>query len=169
MTRRRTYAAILACAALLGAGCGSNSEGKPIPRSQVTELQKQLNSIQDRFSFGDGACNDIVGDNLPSVRRTLGQIPDTVDADVRNALSDSFRRLFDLVSTDCKQTSGQETTPTETTPTTPTETTPTETTPTETTPTETTPLPTAPGQKKGKKNKGQGNGNGGGGAKAPGE
>jgi hypothetical protein len=150
---------ILAALALPAAGCGKDKEGRPIPASQATELQRQLDSIDGRFKFGDGACNDIQNDNVPTVDRILNQVPPSVDRDVRNALRDSFDRLFQLTATQCNERKGQRTTPTqtETTPT-QTETTPTrtETTPTQT---ETQTQPEKPGKQK--KPKG---GTGGGGA-----
>ena len=153
--------AILAALALLGAGCGQDEEkGKPIPSAQASELQKQLDSINGRFNFGDGACKDIQKDNVPTVDQILSQIPSSVDRDVRNALRDSFERLFQLTASQCDEQKGQDTTPTETETTpTQTETTPTETQPTET---ETTPTQTQPEKpdKKPKKDKGPGGGGG---------
>ena len=131
----------LALAALV-AGCGSDKEGKPIPADQAAALQRQLDSIENRFDFGDGACADIENKSLPAVRQELDSIPSSVGSNVRDALRRSFDRLFELTASQCDEQKGQDTTPTETTTTetTPTETTaPTETTNTETTPTETTP------------------------------
>jgi hypothetical protein len=168
VTNRSHIPVALLAAAALVAGCGSDKEGKPIPSARAAELQKQLDSIENRFDFGDGACADIQNDNLPAVRRQLDQIPSSVGRGTRNALRDSFNRLFELTSSQCDQQKGQNTTPTETTTTettTSTETTPTETQ-TETTPTETTPKK----PKKEKKPKGGGQQaplNGGGGAGAP--
>jgi outer membrane biosynthesis protein TonB len=174
VTKQSHIPAVLLAAAALVAGCGSHKEGKPIPSARAAELQKQLDSIENRFDFGDGACADIENNNLPTVRQQLAQIPSSVGRDTRNALRDSFDRLFELTSSQCNQQKGQRTTPTETqTETTPTETTPTETQ-TETTPTETTPQK----PKKEKKPKGGGkqgptggdqggDGGGGGGAGAP--
>jgi hypothetical protein len=168
VTRRGTYAALLAAAALV-AGCGSDDEGRPIPSAQVSGLQDQLDSIQRRVDAG--ACRDVTegGDtNLDAVQNQLDQIPDSVDADVRNALRDSFQNLFDLVSTECEP---RQQTQTETTPEplpqpteTETETQPTET---ETQPTETETQPTEPPGKQKKDKGGKGGGEDGGGAAAP--
>jgi hypothetical protein len=147
---------------LLG-GCGSHKEGKPIPRAQVAELEKQLGSIERRLRYGDGACGDIQDDNLPSVRRLVDALPHNVDADVRDALSQSFDRLFQLTSDQCDAAKNQRTTP-ETTPQpaplppTPTTTTTQPETTTGPSP-ETTPKPEKPGKGKGKANgKGKGKG-----------
>jgi hypothetical protein len=148
--RLRTLTALLlllaACAA---AGCGADEETKPsIPATSANALLTQLGSVEDRFNFGDGACNDIP-ENQRTVNDQIAALPSSVDPDVRNALQDSFDHLFDLTSAQCDKTKGQqtdtETDTTETTETTETETTPTtETQPTETTPTDTTPTDTAP-------------------------
>jgi hypothetical protein len=127
---------ILAALVLLAAGCGKDKEGRPIPADQAAELRRQLDSIENRFKFGDGACNDIQRDNVPTVERILTRIPPSVDRDVRNAVRDSFERLFQLTAAQCDEQKGQETTPTQT-ETTPTQTETTPRTQTETTPTET--------------------------------
>jgi hypothetical protein len=160
-------AALVCGAALLAAGCGSDDEGKDLPKSSVDSLEVSLDSIQRRFKEGDGACRDIShGDDtdVKVVQSKLDALPADVDKDVRDALAESFQNLFDLVEEECGQA---ETTPTETEPTetqrqtepVPTETQPqTETVPTQTQPTQTTTTPD---------NQGNGNGNGGGGKKAP--
>jgi hypothetical protein len=145
--RLRTLTSLLLLlAAFVAAGCGSDEEPKPsIPATATNELLGQLGSIEDRFDFGDGACNDIA-ENQQTVNDQIAALPSSVDSDVRNALQDSFNHLFDLTSEQCDETKGQETdtetttTETQTTETQTTETTDTtETQPTETTPTETTP------------------------------
>jgi hypothetical protein len=148
---RYLTALLVVLAALLVAGCGSDKEPKPsIPAASTSELLRQLSSIESRFDFGDGACNDI-DENQQSVNDTIAALPSSVDSDVRNALQDSFDHLFDLTSWQCDVKKGQqtdtntETTQTQTTTTeTQTETTQTDTTPTDTTPTDTTPTDTTP-------------------------
>jgi hypothetical protein len=168
---RPTSARLLALAASVGAlalpGCGGDDEGQPIPADQVTALERQLSSIESRFEFGDGACKDIDDGNVPAVGQILDQVPSSVGQDVRDALRQSFDRLFELTGSQCEEDKGQRTTSTETTP---TETATTETTPTETATTESTPTETeqeAPGQKKKKDKEESGSiGNGGGGGTA---
>ena len=134
----------------LGVGCGADEEeGAPIPGELAAQLEAQLNSIQGRFDFPDGAaCGDIAGGDDPNttqVRNLIDSLPDDVDPDVRDALEQSFDRLFELVEQDCAEEPAQTETETEPTETeTPTETTPTETVPTETVPTETIPTETLP-------------------------
>src|SRR3954453_3031288 len=90
--------AVIAClaAAVLG-GCGSSDDkGKPIPDATRAELDKQLNSVQNRFEFGGpGACSDI-SENKDSVQRTIDSLPSDTDEDVKNALQDGFDHLFQL-------------------------------------------------------------------------
>jgi hypothetical protein len=138
---------LAACAV---AGCGSDEEPKPsIPADATTGLLRELTSIEQRFDFGDGACNDIA-ENQKSVNDQIAALPASVDSDVRNALQDSFDHLFDLTSSQCDEAKGQDTdtetttTETQTTETQTTETQTTESTNTETTPTDTTPTDTVP-------------------------
>jgi hypothetical protein len=175
--RLRTLTALLlVLAACVAVGCGADEETKPsIPASATAEFMVRLTSVENRFNFGDGACNDIPSDQR-LVNDEIARLPSSVDGDVRNALQDSFDHLFDLTSEQCDKTKGQETdTNTETTDTTETqtettdttETTPTDTTSTETTPTDTSTTPGAPpGQ--GGEPPGQGGENPGGGAQGPG-
>jgi hypothetical protein len=172
---RTTALALLAVLALLGAGCGSDSEkGKPIPSAQVAELEKQLDAVQRRFEAGDGACADISNDSEPAIRSAFDQIPSSVDRKVRDALRQSIDRLFQLTASQCDTTPNTDTTQTETTPTPTdiqTETQQTETQQTETQQTDTQQtthdnLP--PGQEKQKKPKKQTDNGNGGGPAAPG-
>ena len=148
MTLRAYTALLLALAAGLAVGCGADEEGKPIPGELAGRLQAQLNSIQGRFEFpGGAACGDIAGGGDPNttqVRNLIDSLPDDVDPDVRDALEQSFDRLFELVEQDCAEEPAQTETETTETETTPTETIPTETVPTETVPTETVPTETVP-------------------------
>jgi hypothetical protein len=134
---RTTITLVLALAAGLAAGCGSDEEGKQLPPQAAADLQRQLNSIQARFDVpGGAACRDVTdGDdpNTTQVDRIVDSLPDDVDPDLRNAVRDSFDHLFELVEQACQREQEQtETETTETEPTTPT----TETTETEpTTPT----------------------------------
>jgi hypothetical protein len=154
---RTAISLLLAIAACAAAGCGSDKEPKPsIPQANTNALLQQLGSIEDRFKFGDGACNDIA-ENQTIVNDQIAALPKSVDSDVRSALQDSFDHLFDLTSSQCDTKKGEntdtETTPTETTDTTSTTettttstettdtTTSTDTTQTDTGTTDTTPVP----------------------------
>jgi hypothetical protein len=147
--RTPTYL-LLVLAACLVVGCGADEETKPsIPATSANALLTQLGSVEDRFNFGDGACNDIP-ENQRTVNDQIAALPSSVDPEVRNALQDSFDHLFDLTDSQCDEQKGQETdtetTPTETTETTTTTTTTdsTETQSTETVPTDTVPTDTGP-------------------------
>ena len=138
MTFKRTTGFLALAACLVAAGCGSDEEGEPIPANIAGQLQTRLAEVERRFEFGNGACADIQNDSLPAVEDLLASIPENVDADVRQGLTEGFDRLFVLTEEQCQQTQ----TETETEPAPAPETVPTE--PTETTPppTETTPPPT---------------------------
>jgi hypothetical protein len=134
-TFKRTTGFLALAACLLAAGCGSDEEGEPIPANIAGQLQTRLDEVERRFAFGNGACADIQNDSLPAVEDLLASIPENVDADVRQGLTDGFDRLFVLTDDQCEQTQtepetetppAQEPVPTDTTETTPP---PTETTP----------------------------------------
>lgn len=138
-TLKRITLVLALGACLAAAGCGSDDEGgKPIPRAQAQELETRLTEAQNRLDDGSvGACRDILRDSQPAVQDILASIPSSVDPDVRDALSQSFDNLWNLVDDECQNLQPDEPAQTETT--TPPDTTTTET-PTETT--ETTPPPT---------------------------
>jgi hypothetical protein len=138
MTFKRTTGFLALAGCLVAAGCGSDEEGEPIPANIAGQLQTRLAEVERRFEFGNGACADIQNDSLPAVEDLLASIPENVDADVRQGLTEGFDRLFVLTEEQCEQTQ----TETETEPAPAPETVPTE--PTETTPppTETAPPPT---------------------------
>jgi hypothetical protein len=157
VAKRISLLAVLVLGVVL-AGCGGDKEGKPLPAAQVQLLNGRLDEAERRLADGsEGACKDILGDTQPEVGRIIDSLPDDVDADVKDALTESFDNLWGLVDDRCQEIADQskpeptqtETTQTQTTQTEPTQ---TETTQTETTQTEpdTAPLP----------NDGNGNGNG---------
>ena len=163
MSARRTTTAIAAaCLTLLGAGCGEEDQGKPIPAGIRLELESRLDETERRLDAAGGACNDIVIDTEPEVTRILARIPSDVDSDVRSTLEDGFGRLFELTSDQCDEEKGQET-ETETVEEPPPP--PEETIP-ETTPTVPEEVPEEDGggakPPKEEKDKGNGNGNSGG-------
>jgi hypothetical protein len=132
-------------ACLVAAGCGSE-EGAGIPSESAAALQGQLDSIQSRFeSPGGVACADIAGGDDPNttvVQENLEALPDDVDADVRDALTQSFDHLFELVEEQCQEAE-QEPEPVPVEPAPETETAPpTTTTETVPPPTDTEPEPT---------------------------
>jgi hypothetical protein len=169
--RLRTLTSLLlVVAACIAAGCGSDEEPKPsIPSDATTEFMRQLTSIEQRFDFGDGACNDIA-ENQQAVDDQIEALPASVDSDVRNALQDSFDHLFDLTSSQCDETEGEQTDTETTTTETETQTTETQTTETntETTDTNTETTDTAPPDTTPTTPPDTGGDQGGGGAQGPG-
>jgi hypothetical protein len=113
VTFRKTTILALALAASLTAGCGSDDEpeGAPIPQQAATDLESRLDEVQRRMDAGGGACADIQNDTKPAVNSIVSSLPAGVDADVRDALQESFDRLFQLSEQDCDEQAGQETAP----------------------------------------------------------
>jgi hypothetical protein len=168
------FLALAAC--VVAAGCGSDDEGEGIPANIAQQMEDRLEEIQRRFEFGGGACADIQNDSLPAVEDLINSLPEDVDADVRQALTDGFERLFVLTNEQCEEPQTQTepdtapepvpvpTEPTETTP--PPETTDTAPPPTETaepppTDTDTEPLPGEGGDADGAEGGSGGSGQGG--------
>ncbi|MGH2804871.1 MAG: hypothetical protein ACRDL4_17795, partial [Thermoleophilaceae bacterium] len=78
----RARAATVALLVLV-VGCGgAEEEGAPIPAESAAALQSQLDSIQNRFDFPEGAaCADITGGedpNTTAVQNTIDSLPDDV-------------------------------------------------------------------------------------------
>jgi hypothetical protein len=132
------FAALLSGALLLLPGCGSDSNGKPIPASQGDRLIAAIQAA-DQYS-SDGRCQR-AHRKVRDAHFLLGRVPTSVDKSVRQGIADGLSRLDSLITSECQapQKTQTDTTPTETTQ---TETTQTDTTPTETTQTETQPTQT---------------------------
>jgi hypothetical protein len=169
VAKRISLLALLVLGVVL-AGCGGDKEGKPLPAAQVQLLNGRLDEAERRLADGsEGACKDILDDTQPEVGRIIDSLPNDVDADVRDALTESFDNLWNVVDDRCQEIADQsKPEPTQTEPT-QTQTTQTETTQTETTQTETTQTEpdAAPLPNDGNGN-GNGNGNGTGGGVSPG-
>jgi hypothetical protein len=165
--RARILTLVLVAFVLVGAGCGGDEEGEPLPAAQVQLLNGRLDESQRRLDDGSaGACRDILNDTRPEVQKIIDSLPRDVDSDVRSALEQSFKNLWDLVQQDCDDKEGKEESqqpeeqPAEPEPT-PTETTPTDEEPTEKEPTETTPTETTPPSEEQLPPEGNGDNNGG--------
>jgi hypothetical protein len=133
-------------------GCGSSNNGKPIPAATADRLNKNI-AAADTYSQ-QGRC-DRAHTKVRDARFVLTQVPDSVDADVRQGIANGLQHLDGLITSECQppapaqtqtqtQTTQTETTPTQTTQTetSQTQTAPTQTTPTQTTPTDTNTVPT---------------------------
>ena len=110
MRLRTATTTLLLVAAALVAACGSDDEqGDPIPAATAAELEKRLASVEDRFDFGGGACDDIPEDQ-ELVNQAIDSLPAGTDQDVRDALQEGFDRLFELTSEQCEEEPAQDTT-----------------------------------------------------------
>ena len=117
---RKLLPALAATAALAALGCGGSDEpeGEDLPRATVAQLETRLDEIDRRYNDArdndnPGACADIERDSFRAIERILGEIPDDVDPDLREAVDDSFSRLRELTADGC---AGVEPPQTETTP-----------------------------------------------------
>ncbi len=106
-------AATLVGAALAGAGCGQEAEGRPIPTRTARDIVARLDEVQRRVDAS--ACNDVRDDSLPALQQEIDGLPRSVDEDVRTTLEDGLGRLEELVQAECDEPS--EATPAESTPT----------------------------------------------------
>ena len=174
MSARLRHLLLIAGAAVLLAGCGSDDEepGPGIPADDVAAIDERLDEIQRRFDAQNaGACEDIDDDSFKAIQATISGLPSDTDPEIQKTLEEGLGRLQELTTEGCAdvkpaetetETVPEETIPEETVP----EETVTETVPPETQP-ETTPERTTPGQGQGG-GQGQGQGQGGeGGAQAP--
>ena len=139
----------LLCGALVALpGCGSDKKGTPIPADQANRMIKAIQAA-DQYS-ADGRCSR-AHTKVRDAKFLLGQVPNSVNADVRKGLEDGLTHMDELISSECKppkstntQTTPSQTVTTQTQTTTQTTSTPTTTTPTTTTPTSTTLTTTTP-------------------------
>lgn len=166
-TRGLCAAAIVAAVALAGCG-GGGGGGDPKPSispSAVAKLNSRLDVVQRQFDAGGGACSDITGSSTDSTRAVikgdLEALPESVDADTRKALNDSFDRLFRLVDDQCKATTTPAPTTTQETQSVPTDTHETQTRETQTRETQTQPEKPQKPEKPQQPEKPKGNGGGG--------
>jgi hypothetical protein len=142
--------ALCALLALVFAGCGGGGDEKTIPRDEAARLVELLQEAQ--VAAGDQDRCDRLLQLVPRIQAEVGDLPDSVDSDTRETLTDGVAQLADHAREECQDTETTETAPTTTTetetvppPTTETETEPPPTTETEPPPTtETEPPPTVP-------------------------
>jgi outer membrane murein-binding lipoprotein Lpp len=164
MPERCKVTVLVVLLALAIAGCGSGDE-KPkasIPAADVAKLNERLDRLQKQLDVGGGACADITNETRPVIESDLQALPESVDADTRKALNESFERLFQLVDEQCDTSTKPPPTQTQETQTQETQTQETQTQETQTQETQTQ----EPEKKPAKPDKpggGKPNGNGGGG------
>jgi len=123
--RGRLVAPVIAVTMALSA-CGQDVEPRGIPSRDAQYLVAQLDEAERRVS--NRACLDARQGNLVRIERNVANLPDDVNQNVRDALSESVDNLGTLIEEKCRERPKPEPEPT----------------PTETTPTETTPEPTTP-------------------------
>jgi hypothetical protein len=141
--------ALLGVAAALLVACGSSGKGL-IPAANAGPLQSDFEAVAQAAQSGEGNCartEAAIGKTV----QDFAALPTTIDAGLRNTLSNGITSLRRRALALCTQPLPQATvtTSTPTTPTTSTQTTPTpthtETATTPTTPPATTPTSTTPG------------------------
>lgn len=145
MMRRWLTSIVLAALLVAGvvfalAGCGSQK--RTIPTKQAQSFLQQLDNIGSQVD--NGACTGASA-KVRALQAQVGDLPSSVDSEVKRNLQEGVARLGTLVSRDCQRPTPTNTTPTTTVPptTVPTTTVPTTTVPT--TPTNTVPTtPTTP-------------------------
>jgi uncharacterized membrane protein YgcG len=138
----RILAFVLLALVLVAVGCGGDEEGAPLPSAQVQLLNGRLDETQRRLDDGSaGACRDILNDTRPEVGKIIDSLPNDVDADVLDALVESFDNLWSVTEDRCQEAQQEEESqePEPEPEPTQTEETETETAPPETDTTETTP------------------------------
>ncbi|MGI8438813.1 MAG: hypothetical protein ACR2NV_01185 [Thermoleophilaceae bacterium] len=101
MQHRRCMLALVLALVLLTAGCGGDEEPAPIPADDAAFLLTQLDELDRRVQAR--ACNDVKRGNLVRIERRIDGLPENVDTEVRDALTDSVENLSELVNTKCRQ------------------------------------------------------------------
>jgi hypothetical protein len=141
LAHRAILAGVLGFAASVVVACGGGSG--LLSGDQANSLKGQLDQVST--ALASGACNDVSG-ALGSLSNAVANLPSSVNATLRNNLSQGATTVAQLARQECRPAATKtrtETTPattTDTTPATTTDTTPAATTTTTpTTPTNTTP------------------------------
>jgi len=91
-------AALVLGAALLGA-CGGNSSSSELTSTTASSLQSKLDQVEQAVDSRDcsGAAQQVA-----ALRQQVESLPSRVDADLRDALDSSARRLETLVADQCQ-------------------------------------------------------------------
>jgi hypothetical protein len=149
--RSLNLALILLAGVLVLAGCGGDDDPDPsISRDDAQTLLAQIQEIEDNVEVG--SCI-VASDRTDQLISDIGELPDSVDEDVRQALDNGANNLRLLLAdpdqcqreeTTVETTTEEEPTTTEEETTTRETTTRPERTQTQTTPTQTQPTPTNP-------------------------
>lgn len=97
MRLRRPALAVLSCAAVALAGCGSSGllEG-----DSASELQESLAGV--RTAIDDGRCSEARSAARSGSER-VDELPDSVDGELRDRLRQGFDELAQRVESDCEE------------------------------------------------------------------
>ena len=105
MTTRRTALSLLATAVALGLGaCAGNTEGG-IPQSDADTLRAELGDVERFVERGD--CEEVDG-QVRQVRNAVVELPNSVDADLRENLNEGVGVLESVVASDCQEQAEEE-------------------------------------------------------------
>lgn len=100
MTSSRSALSLLAAAAALGLGaCGGGTEGG-IPPSDADTLREELSEVERFVERGD--CDEVDG-QVRQVRNAVAELPNSVDPELRDNLSEGVGVLESVVATDCQE------------------------------------------------------------------
>jgi hypothetical protein len=141
---RAALAALLGIAAALLVSCGSSGKGL-IPAASAGPLQSDFEAVAQAAQNGDGSCTT-TAEAIRKTEQDFNALPITVDASLREKLSQGITNLRSRALSLCAQPLPQTTvtSPAPRTSTTNTQSTATTPTTTQTTSTQTTPTATAP-------------------------
>lgn len=101
----RPLACALALGALLLAGCGADEEGG-IPPEDAAALTKALDRLDQQYD--DQECTSLP-EQIAEVEKRVAELPDTVDPELRDALTRGVGRLSEVE--DCEPPEPEPTTP----------------------------------------------------------
>ena len=94
----RSLALTLCAAALLAAGCGGADQ--QIPTGSARALVSDIDAVEQGVRAGE--C-DRTGSRLQRLKRTAGELPEDVDAELRTTLEGGVVQLERLAKAECRQ------------------------------------------------------------------
>jgi hypothetical protein len=94
----RSLALTLCAAALLAAGCGGADQ--QIPTGSARALVADIDAVEQGVRAGE--C-DRTGSRLQRLKRTAGELPEDVDAELRTTLEGGVVQLERLAKAECRQ------------------------------------------------------------------
>ena len=94
----RSLALTVCAAALLAAGCGGADQ--QIPTGSARALVSDIDAVEQGVRAGE--C-DRTGSRLQRLKRTAGELPEDVDAELRTTLEGGVVQLERLAKAECRQ------------------------------------------------------------------